>query len=195
MAPERRKQIVLAVLVVVLLGSLYRAFNPTVSAPAATAVVPPPVVAGTAAAAPAGRGGRAGRVAARGLEAPDVHLEQLQQDRIKPGTAERNLFRFRPRVVAASAPTNRLPPPPAAPVRPAAPAAPTVPPITLKFIGVVEATEKSQTFAVLRDDRGVYHGREGDIIEGRYRILRIGAESIELSYVDGQGRQTIRLGS
>ena len=56
-------------------------------------------------------------------------------------------------------------------------------------------TEKSQTFAVLRDDRGVYHGREGDIIEGRYRILKIGAESIELAYVDGRGRQTIRLGS
>ncbi len=70
-----------------------------------------------------------------------------------------------------------------------------MPPITLKFIGVVEATEKSQTYAVLRDDRGVYHGREGDIVEGRYRILRIGTESIELAYVDGRGRQTIRLGS
>ena len=60
---------------------------------------------------------------------------------------------------------------------------------------MVVTTEKSQTYAVLRDDRGVYHGREGDIIEGRYRILKIGAESIELAYVDGRGRQTIRLGS
>ena len=60
---------------------------------------------------------------------------------------------------------------------------------------MVQATAQSQTYAVLRDDRGVYHGREGDIIEGRYRILRIGQESIELAYVDGQGRQTIRLGS
>ena len=78
---------------------------------------------------------------------------------------------------------------------PGPPPAPVVPPIALKFIGVVEATEKSQTYAVLRDDRGVYHGREGDIIEGRYRILRIGAESIDLAYVDGRGRQTLRLGS
>jgi hypothetical protein len=28
---------------------------------------------------------------------------------------------------------------------------------------------------------------------GQYRILRIGAESIEMSYLDGRGRQTIRL--
>ena len=75
------------------------------------------------------------------------------------------------------------------------PPPPSVPPIALKFIGIVEATEHSQTIAVLSDGRGVYHGREGDIIEGRYRILRIGAESIEMAYVDGRGRQTIRLGS
>ena len=68
-----------------------------------------------------------------------------------------------------------------------------MPPITLKFIGVVVTTEKSQTYAVLKDDRGVYHGREGDIIEGRFRTIRIGAESIEMEHIDGRGRQTIRL--
>jgi hypothetical protein len=48
--------------------------------------------------------------------------------------------------------------------------------------------------AVLADGRGnVFHGREGDIIEGRYRVLRVGADSADLMYVDGRGRQTIRL--
>jgi len=28
---------------------------------------------------------------------------------------------------------------------------------------------------------------------GQYRILRISAESIEMAYLDGRGRQTIRL--
>ena len=37
------------------------------------------------------------------------------------------------------------------------------------------------------------YGSEGDIIEGRYRIVRIGVESIELAWVDGRGQQTIRL--
>ena len=37
------------------------------------------------------------------------------------------------------------------------------------------------------------HGKEGDIIEGRYRVLRVGTDSIDLVYADGRGRQTIRL--
>jgi hypothetical protein len=63
----------------------------------------------------------------------------------------------------------------------------------MKFIGVVEAVSPAQRIAVLSDARGVYEGREGDVIEGRYRIVRIGQESIEMAYLDGRGRQTIRL--
>jgi hypothetical protein len=46
---------------------------------------------------------------------------------------------------------------------------------------------------VLSDGRGIYRGVEGDIIEGRYRIVRIGTESIEMTHLDGSGRQVIRL--
>jgi hypothetical protein len=46
--------------------------------------------------------------------------------------------------------------------------------------------------ASLTDGRGIYQGKEGDIIEGRYRIVRIGAESIEMTHLDGSGRQVIR---
>ena len=70
---------------------------------------------------------------------------------------------------------------------------PPPPPIPLKFIGLVNQDDpKVGRVAVLSDSRGVYHGREGDIIEGRYRILKIGVESIDLAYLDGRGRQTIR---
>jgi len=65
--------------------------------------------------------------------------------------------------------------------------------ITMKFIGLVESSESAQKIAILSDGRGIYEGREGDIIEGRYRILRIGVESVEMAYLDGRGRQTIRL--
>jgi len=47
--------------------------------------------------------------------------------------------------------------------------------------------------AALSDGTFVYHGREGDVIEGRYRIVKIGVESIVIEHVDGRGRQTIRL--
>jgi hypothetical protein len=181
MAPERRNQIVLAVLTVVLGGAVYRAMDQ------GQAASPGSVVRGDLA--------RPGAASPRPIEAPDVRLETLQGDRVKPNASERDLFRFGARPAAAQvSAANRVPvaPPPVVPV---APAAPIVPSIALKFIGVVEATEKAQTYAVLRDDRGVYHGREGEVIEGRYRILRIGAESVDVAYVDGRGRQTIRLGS
>ena len=73
------------------------------------------------------------------------------------------------------------------------PPPPPVPPIPFKFIGILEVPGQAQRVAILSDARGVYHGREGDIIEGRYRILKIGAESVEMAEVDGRGRQTIRL--
>ena len=73
------------------------------------------------------------------------------------------------------------------------PPPPSLPPIPLKFIGVVGPSDQPQKIAVLSDGRGVYYGREGEAIEGRYRIVRIGADSIEMSYLDGRGRQTIRL--
>ena len=66
------------------------------------------------------------------------------------------------------------------------------PPIPLKFIGTINAPGVG-AIAALSDGKFVYHGREGDIIEGRYRIIKIGVESIVMEHVDGRGRQTIRL--
>lgn len=182
MTAERRNQLVLAALVLVLVGALYRVFTV------------PGTVADTDAAS-AGLSPSQGPAGPGPVTAPDVRLESLDADRARPAGAERNLFRFGARPAAERrAPEDRLPPPAPTPVQ-SAPTTPSVPPITLKFIGVVQATAQAQTYAVLRDDRGVYHGREGDVIEGRYRILRIGTESIEMAYVNGSGRQTIRLGS
>ena len=81
---------------------------------------------------------------------------------------------------------------PAQPRRPwtTGPVEPPPPPrIPLKFIGVADAGREGKLgrVAVLSDGRGVYHGREGEIVEGRYRILKIGVESIDLAYLDGRG--------
>jgi hypothetical protein len=67
------------------------------------------------------------------------------------------------------------------------------PPIALKFIGLLE-TGNMQRIAILSDGRGApLYGREGDTVLGQYKILHIGVESIEMAYLDGRGRQTIRL--
>ena len=134
----------------------------------------------------------------------DVKLELLHTEHDPLEAPERNLFRFKPK------------PPPAPPPRPVAPSPksgdaassvpgsvpavpiptgpPPLPPIALKFIGILDAPGQSPKVAILSDTRGnVFHGKEGAIIEGRYKVLKIGVESVELSYIDGRGRQTIRL--
>jgi hypothetical protein len=186
MEPEGRRQLLLATVVVLLAAGLYLAWSFTTTPAAPPAAPGSPVAAtGTRSSPSNGRG-------SAGPEAPDVRLSQLSVDRPKPGGPDRNLFRFKTKA-------RSLPPAPAsagprsgAVVAPVAPAGP--PPITLKFIGIVERREKSERIAVLRDTVGhVFYGGEGEVVEGRYRIVRIGAESIELAYLDGQGRQTIRL--
>jgi hypothetical protein len=125
----------------------------------------------------------------------NVKLDTLTASRNEPGEAGRNPFRFQPKVVA---PPPRAPvttPPPAAEfTRPATPPGPPpLPPIPLKFIGVLQR-ENGVKYAVLTDGKSSpYYGRDGDVIDGRFAIVKIGTESIEMTYVDGRGRQVIRL--
>ena len=95
--------------------------------------------------------------------------------------------------VAAAAPRPVARPPEfVAPPVPTGP--PPPPPITLRFIGLIEAPPQTGRVALLSDGRGgLMYGREGDTVDGRYRMLRVGTDSIEMAYVDGRGRQTIRL--
>jgi hypothetical protein len=124
----------------------------------------------------------------------EVDLDALKAERPEPEESDRNPFRFSQKASppAVAPPMVPVRPPTAAPpVDPLAP--PTLPRIPLKFIGLVKGDNpKFGPLAVLSDTRGVYYGREGETIEGRYRILRIGVESIDLAYLDGSGRQTIR---
>jgi hypothetical protein len=185
MALERRKQVVLAALLVVLAIAAFRAYR-TALAPPFTTV---PAQSASSRAAP-----RQGGPAPQKGGVPDVQLEALEAERPAPGDSSRNVFEFQ---AALPEPLVSPAPPPVAP--PASSGSPTaspaspMAPIALKFIGIIEAPDRGGKIAVLSDSRGVYHGREGEIVEGRYRILKIGTESIEIAHVDGRGRQTIRL--
>ena len=122
-----------------------------------------------------------------------VKLDALEQRRDEPTDNQRNPFRFKPKVVAPPRPETAMKPAAPAPVGPVTPPGPAPPPpIPLKFIGLVTKPD-GMKIAVLTDSKVTLHGREGDIIDGRYRIVKIGVESVELTYADGRGRQTIRL--
>jgi hypothetical protein len=214
--PKQRQLIALAVLLAVLGGLVVFEVLPLFSggepaAPAPTAKVaprpapaaPPRAAAGRANARPATKEldiAAAAAAAAKGQgQVEDVHLARLKQTAPEPVTGRRNPFSLAPEPKPApplSAAAAVGPPVNSAPQVPAMsgpPPPPPPPPITLKFFGVVSAGGKFGKVAALGDGKFVYHGREGEIIEGRYRIVKIGEESIQLEYVDGRGRQTIRL--
>jgi hypothetical protein len=121
----------------------------------------------------------------------DVKIETLGDEPVGPVDVSRNPFRFQPKpspppppMVAAPSPSY-VPPPPPGPVGP--------PPIgtLIKFIGIIDTgTEKIGAFS---DCKYTFSGREGEIVEGRFRVVRIGVESAILEYVDGTGRATLPL--
>jgi hypothetical protein len=135
--------------------------------------------------------------AATATPVADVKLELLKTAPSELEQSTRNPFQFKPK-----APPPAPPPPPQAnagrimpPVplpSPVPQGPPPPPPIALKYIGVLETAQGR--VAVFRDTGGdIVNGKEGDIIDGRYRLLKIGVESADVAYVDGRGRQTIRL--
>jgi hypothetical protein len=192
------------------------AATPPPPAPLAAKSVPPaPAASATRRPATSSRG-TAGRGRATGQTAParngagvlsgveEVHLAKLEQEEPEPIDGHRNPFGFGadPKSASASSASakgggaNGLTPmqaPPAPPVAMGPPPVPPPPPITLKFFGVITAPGRIGRVAALGDGKFVYHGREGEIVEGRYRIVKIAEESIQMEYVDGRGRQTIRL--
>lgn len=144
---------------------------------------------------PSNPAGSAAKPAPGADDVTDVKLELLESDERAVAAPERNPFRFEakaPPPPPASArrdpPRGATPPPPLVPAGP-----PPPPPIPLRFVGVVAARGGGRA-AAFSDGRGNnFLAREGDIIEGRYKVLRLGPDSVELAYLDGRGRQTIRL--
>jgi hypothetical protein len=47
--------------------------------------------------------------------------------------------------------------------------------------------------AALSDGKDVFFGSEGDVIEGRYKIIKVNVESIDIAYVDGRGQRRLGL--
>ena len=109
----------------------------------------------------------------------------------EPG-AGRNLFQF------GMHPLPPAPPPPAplpyTPTpTPTPPPPPPIPPVPIWLTTVINSDGTLRAY--VRDKAGnTFEGIEGSIIDGRYRLLRVGGNSVVLTNLDGTGQVTRYIG-
>jgi hypothetical protein len=183
--PERNRQLTrLGMLLVVLAGVLWYWSG--------TTTVPPTPASNQA--------NNAGRSDPGQLPVP----ESVQLGSLRPSAelaeAGRNPFVFGQRE-AASPPGSAFlttpqtgPPPGVVPSAPPVPQGP--PPIPLRLAGMTVATSGGRTLVTLKDPSSdaLYQAFEGDIVDGRYRVVKVGVQSVVVSYLDGSGIRTLPLG-
>ena len=146
---------------------------------------PQPTTSG-AAARPRGRG-------AATSDLPRIDLARLSSPPPATKAGRRDLFRFgeaepdedeagagEPRGKPASA--THAPPAPAVTPNPqiAPPPAPRLVAINLKYIGSLEAQGGMKVAVLLTDRNEILYGQVGQQVANRFKILRIGIESVEL---------------
>jgi hypothetical protein len=132
---------------------------------------------------------------------PRIDLARLERPRTVAEAGRRNIFGYgqaalppapRPEIVATPSP---LPAPGSAAAAAAAalggePGVPSLPALNLKYIGTVENTRGVKVAVLMTDRREVLTGQAGQVVGNRYRIARIGLESVDLEDVaTGQSRR------
>jgi len=190
---ERNKlivAIVLMVLAVLSVGYLVTKLSGSPSS-ATSAVAPAP-----AAAAPARKTAARSRTSnkkvapVRSLD-PSLRYDWLKvsEDTKYSGTG-RNIFRAQADIPAPIARPNTDKPKDTGPPQPLPP--PPPPPINLKFFGFASKPgELKKVF--LKQDEDVFIAHEGDIVDRRYKLVRISPMAVEIEDVLNNNRQSIPL--
>lgn len=109
----------------------------------------------------------------------------------------RDPFRFYEPPPPPPPPPPPLPPPTAPvvpsgpPVPPPPPPRPQPPPIDVEYLGSFGPPEA--VIAVFTDGDEIHNLRLGDVIEGKFRVVRIGYESVDLAFVNFPEEPAARL--
>jgi hypothetical protein len=128
---------------------------------------------------------------------PRIGLERLEGKRVEAEVGRRDLFAFgaAPRAesggdVDEPTPAADSPPRPAVDPVVTAAALARVAPLNLRFIGAVGNAKGVKVAVLLTDRNEVLTGQQGEVVANRYRIERIGIESVDLAEVGtGQSRR------
>jgi hypothetical protein len=173
MNPETRRKTLLIALGALLLIGAWRSLQPLLGSEetvAAVAVLPP--------------GLKAPRPAER---LATLHLASLDHPSPGSATAGRDLWRFIDPPAPARKPET-VPVLPSHPENPPLLEAPTtlIPPpqptVSLTYLGNFGPAGKK--IAVLSNGQQIYNAQEGDVIDGKLIVARIGYESVDIRFVD-----------
>jgi hypothetical protein len=122
-------------------------------------------------------------------------LAKLQD--VKAQGGERSLFDFgsapvakpEPKVIPKPIYTVALPPPPPAPPPPP----PPPPRIALKFYGFTMPAPQGAKRAFFMDGDEILIGAEGEVLKKRYRVVKIGVNSVVMEDLQNKSEQTLQL--
>ncbi len=124
---------------------------------------------------------------------PSLRLDLLKgSEEVAYSGSGNDIFRARPEPTPEPVPTPRQNPFPT-PDLAAAPTPIPHPPINLKFYGFSNNREENIRQVFLSEGDHLFVVKEGDIVKGRYKIVRVNPNSVEVEDVLGNYRQSIPL--
>jgi hypothetical protein len=129
---------------------------------------------------------------------PILRLDLLAKVQgVEPAGGSRNLFQYGPPPVKAAlqGPEPKVIPQPVVPVTDAAKAAgpPPPPPIALKYYGFSTARNNGKKVAFFLDGDEISVAGEGETVKKRYRVVRIGANSVLIEDTESKRQQSLPL--
>ena len=126
--------------------------------------------------------------AAAEADLPRIDLGRLSLEREKARAGRRNIFDFgteRPPQALAGAtttpPPTQVAPPTPVPVTMATP--PSIPPLNVKYIGSLENKVGLRVAILMTDRKEILTGQAGEMVANRFRIVKIGYESVDIQDV------------
>lgn len=189
---EDKKKLIFAgvLMAVAILLAAFR-FFPSSSSSAAPPTAASPVPDSTTAARPAHTGknigGKKVLTPTRSLD-PTLRYDYLRaSEDTKYEGAGRNIFQVQVEIPQPVAPVVQQPQ-----VAQGPPPPPPPPPINLKFFGFASRTGESKKI-FLSTGEDVFIASEGDIVNRRYKVVRISPQSVEIEDVLNNNRQSIPL--
>jgi hypothetical protein len=126
-----------------------------------------------------------------------IDLGRLESPKVGAGAGQRDLFDFG--ALPAPPPTPRpVVPTPlpelVGPVIPIIPSPTPLPPLNIRYVGILEDKRGLKVAVFLTEREEVLTGQAGQMVGNRFRIVRIGLESVDIQEAGSDHTRRIPLG-